>query len=60
MCCSVFGLEPDEVVVVYNADSDKSCDAMRRYCTGRGIPKKHRLPLRGLKRGDISRAQYDT
>lgn len=60
MCCCVFALEPSEVVVVYNADSPLSRDAMARYCAGRRIPMNQRLPLYGLNRGDISRAHYDS
>ncbi len=60
MCCCVLGLEPGEVVVVYNADSATSREAMHRYCAGRRIPMPNRLPLYGLGRGDISRAKYDS
>lgn len=60
VCCCAFGLEPSEVVVVYNADSPASCEATKRYCAKRSIPQKQRLPLHGLKRGDISRAQFDS
>ena len=59
LCCCLYALEPDEVVVVYNADSELSTEAMRRYCSGRRIPFAHRLPLYGVARGDISRADYD-
>ncbi|MBR5185322.1 MAG: TIGR03790 family protein [Akkermansia sp.] len=59
LCSCLYALEPDEVVVVYNADSELSTEAMRRYCAGRRIPFSHRLPLYGVTRGDISRADYD-
>ena len=59
LCCCVFGLEPSEVVVVYNADSAKSREAMHRYCAGRRIPMNNRMPLYGVARGDISREKFD-
>ena len=59
LCSCLFALEPSEVVVVYNADSAKSRDAMQRYCAGRRIPMNNRLPLYGVGRGDINRAKYD-
>ena len=59
LCSVVLGLEPSEVVVVYNAESALSKQAMARYCAGRRIPVNNRLPLYGVKRGDVTRAQYD-
>lgn len=59
LCCSAFAWEPSEVVVVYNADSELSRMAMKRYCSARSIPQNNRLPLFGVARGDISRADYD-
>lgn len=59
LCSVVLGLEPGEVVVVYNAESALSKQAMARYCAGRRIPVNNRLPLYGVKRGDVTRAQYD-
>lgn len=59
MCSCLVAFEPSEVVVVYNADNEKSCEAMTRYCAGRRIPKKNRLPVYGVTRADITRAKYD-
>lgn len=59
LCCCAFAWEPSEVVVVYNADSELSRMAMKRYCSARSIPQNNRLPLFGVARGDISRADYD-
>ncbi len=59
LCCSVFAWEPSEVVVVYNADSELSRSAMKRYCAARSIPQNNRLPLFGVARGDMTRADYD-
>lgn len=59
LCCCAFGWEPSEVLVVYNADSELSKEAMTRYCSLRKIPEKNRFGLYGLTRADISRKDYD-
>lgn len=59
ICGRALALEPSEVVVVYNAESELSVEAMRQYCSGRRIPFAQRLPLYGVGRGDISRRDYD-
>ena len=59
LSCCAFGWEPREVVVVYNADSELSREAMNRYCSARHIPQKNRFALYGLTRADISRRDYD-
>ncbi|MBQ2380638.1 MAG: TIGR03790 family protein [Akkermansia sp.] len=59
MCTQVFALAPTEVAVVYNADSALSKAAAMRYCEVRGIPSDQLLPLFGVKRGDISREDYE-
>lgn len=57
--CLVHALEPGEVVVVYNADSALSRETAETYCRLRSIPETNLIPLYGLGRGDISRADYD-
>lgn len=58
-CCAAWALTPAEVVVVYNADSPLSERTARAYCAKRGISVAQMVPLRGLKGGDISRADFD-
>lgn len=59
-CMGAFGLEPEEVAVVYNGDSLLSRSAAERYRTARGIPLNNCLPLHGLGAGaDISRETFN-
>lgn len=59
-CLCAFGLEPKEVVVVYNGDSVLSRTATERYRALRQIPRNNCLPLHGLGTGgDISREVFD-
>lgn len=60
VCCCAFALEPQELVVVYNADSKLSRETAQRYCNLRAIPRNNCLPLYGVGRGDVTRADYDT
>lgn len=57
--CYAHALEPREVVVVYNADSVLSRQTAETYCRLRSIPEVNCMPLYGVSRGDISRADYD-
>ena len=57
--CYAHALEPSEVVVVYNADSVLSRRTAETYCRLRSIPESNCMPLYGVARGDISRADYD-
>ncbi len=56
---SVWGLTPEQVVVVYNADSPLSEKAARRYCEARHVDVSQMVALRGVKTGDISRADFE-
>lgn len=56
---TAWGLTPAQVVVVYNADSPLSEKAAQRYCEGRRIDTSQMVPLRGVKSGDISRADFE-
>lgn len=58
-CCAAWALTPAEVVVVYNADSPLSERTARAYCAKRGVSVAQMVPLRGLKGGDISRADFE-
>lgn len=54
-----WGLKPEELAVVYNADSELSVRTMQRYCELRNIPEENRFPLYSVARGDISRSDFD-
>lgn len=56
---TAWGLTPEQVVVVYNADSPLSEKAARRYCEVRHIDVSQMVALRGVKGGDISRADFE-
>ena len=53
-------LTPDQVVVVYNADSEKSEQCARAYCNKRGIAASRCVAIRGVKGETISRQVFDT
>lgn len=61
LCCAAtgWGLQPSQVAVVYNADSAFSESCARSYCAKRGIDSSQMVALRGVKSGDISRADFD-
>lgn len=59
LCVCAWGLEPTEVAVVYNGQSELSKAAALRYCQVRGIPHDQLLPLFGVARGNISRADFE-
>lgn len=61
LCCAAtaWGLLPSQVAVVYNADSAFSESCARSYCAKRGIDSSQMVALRGIKGGDISRADFD-
>ena len=52
-------LTPQQVVVVYNADTELSRRSAKRYAALRRIPAENLVGLRGLKRNDVSRAGYN-
>ncbi len=52
-------LEPSQVVVVYNADSELSCKSAQRYAQLRGVPASQLVGLAGLKAGHISRLDFE-
>ena len=60
LCVCAWGLEPTEVAVVYNAQSELSKSAALRYCQVRGIPHDQLLPLFGVARGNISREDFES
>ena len=53
-----FALVPQDVVVVYNADSPLSVRCTEAYCARRAIPKENVVGLHGVTAADISRADY--
>ncbi len=58
--CSVAGaLLPDQVVVVYNADSLRSEQCARAYCNKRAVPYANCLGLKGLKGETVSRQVFN-
>ena len=60
-CLAAWGLTPSQVVVVYNAASQRSEQSARAYCARRSIPAAQCVGLSGLPKGqDISRQEYDT
>ncbi len=60
-CLSAWGLTPAQVVVVYNAASQRSEQCARAYCARRAIPENQCIALSGLPAGqDISRQEFDT
>lgn len=56
---TLLAIQPTEVAVVYNADSVLSRAAAERYRKVRGIPTDQMLPLFGVARGEISRADFE-
>lgn len=54
-----WALTPEQVVVVYNADTPLSTRMAKRYAAVRQIPEVNLVGLRGLKRGVISRQHFD-
>lgn len=52
-------LSPEQVAVVYNADSPLSREAMEKYCLLRKIPTEQVFALHALSAQDISRADFD-
>jgi len=63
LSCSRLGraLEPNEILVVANADHAASIRLARYYCEQRGVPSNHVIPLSlGTPlRANIGRADYD-
>lgn len=60
LCVCAFALEPADVAVVYNADSELSKKAAERYREVRRIPADNMFPLYGVTRKDISRVEYES
>lgn len=60
LAAAAFALTPQQVVVVYNADSALSQKTARHYASVRGIPDDNLVGLRGLSRRDVSRADFDS
>lgn len=61
LCAAAWGLTPQQVVVVYNADSPLSKESAEMYAAVRRVPQENLVPLSGLKPGaqDMSRKDYD-
>jgi len=62
ICCGgVFALEPDEILVVANADIDESVQIARYYCEQRGVPDRNilGLPLGTNLTDTMSREAYE-
>ncbi len=55
----VCALQPSQVVVVYNDDSALSIKSALRYAEARKIPRENLVALPGLKRGHISRIDFE-
>ncbi|MBR5889192.1 MAG: TIGR03790 family protein [Akkermansia sp.] len=58
-CSVASALLPDQVVVVYNADSLRSEQCARAYCNKRAVPYANCLGLTGLKGETISRQVFN-
>lgn len=59
-CAAAWGLTPDQVVVVYNADSALSTRTAKEYARLRHISVQQLVPLRGLpKERDLSRSDFE-
>ena len=58
-CSVASALLPDQVVVVYNADSLRSEQCARAYCNKRAIPFANCLGLSGLKGETVTRQVFD-
>jgi uncharacterized protein (TIGR03790 family) len=60
-CAPVFALEPSEILVIANSDSEASVRIAQYYCQKRAVPLGNilTLPLGGNLRYDISRDGYD-
>lgn len=58
-CSVACALLPDQVVVVYNAESQRSEQCARAYCNKRTVPYANCLGLKGLKGETISRQVFN-
>ena len=59
LCSMAHALVPQDVVVVFNADSPLSKRCTEAYCAKRSIPLENVVGLHGIKAADISRADYN-
>ena len=59
-CLSAQALTPDQVVVVYNADSRRSEQCAQAYSKKRGIDASRCVAIHGVKGETISRQVFDT
>ena len=59
-CLVARGLTPDQVVVVYNADSKRSEQCARAYCHKRAVPANRCVAISGVKGETITRQLFDT
>ncbi len=59
VAASAWGLYPEQVVVVYNAESELSRSTAERYARLRGIPAEQLVALKGVKGGGIGRDAYN-
>ena len=58
-CLAAHALLPDQVAVVYNADSKRSEQCARAYCNKRAVPFSRMVAIRGVKGETISRMDFD-
>lgn len=58
-CSVASALLPDQVMVVYNARSQRSEQCARAYCNKRAVPYDNCLALDGLKGETITRREFD-
>lgn len=59
-CVSAWALTPAEVLVVFNADSKRSEQCARAYCSRRAVPARQCVGIPGLGKGqDINRRDFD-
>ena len=59
LACSVAcGLTPQQVMVVYNADSKLSKETALKYASLRSIPAENLVPLKGITKAPITRTRF--
>lgn len=60
-CCQALALEPDEILIIANADIAESGQVARHYSSKRAVPERNilELPLGARLRDTISRQDYE-
>lgn len=57
-CSVACGLTPQQVMVVYNADSKLSKETALQYASLRSIPAENLVPLKGITKAPITRTRF--